>query len=91
MCSTKKDKQAASRAYRRLANRNLCNLDEEDYIIPHIYEASHNDRWGWVSDGSPRYCSIHPKGWFHSHCITPELIAERFAEHDRYRKYISRK
>ena len=52
--SHKWDKTQANRSFRRAVNKALyyC-LDYEELLIPHRYEAAHNDRWGWLGDGSP--------------------------------------
>lgn len=50
--SAKKDKQQASRCWRRLQNKMLKKaLDWEGFVNPLRYEASGNDVWGWNRDG----------------------------------------
>jgi hypothetical protein len=50
------DKRIASRALRRTQNRALReakNLEDwDEFLLPDIYEAPHNDVWGWSRDGN---------------------------------------
>ena len=60
--SAKRDKVCAHRAVRRAQNHAIKNafLEDsfEDFLLPHIYECSYNDVWGWNRDGDVRYCGL---------------------------------
>lgn len=55
-CSTKKDRQRASRALRRLHRREIRFRDDERFLLSHFRETPHGDNWCWVSDGGAMYC-----------------------------------
>lgn len=56
--SHQQDKTLASRCFRRMANSQLRSCEDwDEFLYPHRYEASHNDRWGWVGDGDARLFS----------------------------------
>lgn len=69
--SAKDDKRHAHRGERRaqsLALRNeIIAGDFENFLLPHKYECSNNDNWGWDRDGSQHYYSPAKYGqedWF---------------------------
>ncbi len=55
-CSSHKDKTHAARGYRRLANTyTRDHAEDENFLMPHHREATHNDPWGWNRDGGARW------------------------------------
>lgn len=62
--SVKQDRTLASRAFRRLTNFYLrSNPSEDSFLLPHRYEATHNSRYSWTTDGRNRLIRKEPK-WF---------------------------
>lgn len=57
--SAKKDKQIANRALRRTQNNYTKQFYEDDgFLIPHKYECSHNEVYGWSRDGKVKYQTL---------------------------------
>ncbi len=89
--SAKEDKRLANRSVRRLQDRSLREAEDwEEYLVPHRYEASHNDVWGWQRDGKPR---LHYEPtwndvlhWFHNGRFTDEQAMEHALESFEYQK-----
>lgn len=51
------DKTVAARMVRRAQNHALRtaaanNVDWDEFLLPEVYECSHNDVWGWGRDGN---------------------------------------
>jgi hypothetical protein len=60
--SSKKDKTIANKAVRRTCRKAFWVAlkeagDFEDFTLPHPYECTHNDIWGWDQDGRQYYVS----------------------------------
>ena len=69
--SAKEDKRHAHRGERRAQDlalrKELMTGTFENFLLPHRYECSNNDNWGWNRDGSQRYYSPAKYGhedWF---------------------------
>lgn len=90
--SAKEDKRHANRAVRRLQKQYIrTNADNLDFLLPHRYEAAHNDVRSWIRDGKQVlqlpdartwgwYCSGILKG-YHQH--TWEEYIAWYAEYKR--------
>lgn len=64
-CGAKRDKRTANRSVRRRQNQWLATtLDFEEALLPHRYECSDNDVWGWSRDGKQHYNSLS-QAWAH--------------------------
>lgn len=53
------DKTVAARMVRRAQNNALRTaianqVDWDEFLLPEVYECSHNDVWGWSRDGKQR-------------------------------------
>src|SRR5690348_2624893 len=85
--SRKHDRTLASRAYRRLANFYLrTNPSNDTFLLPHRYNAAHNDCWVWTSDGKPHLVLREPQ--WHS---WPWIADERREQHREWWLRIQRK
>lgn len=93
--SAKKDKQIASRCWRRAQNQRLNHAikNEEDWdevLIPVRYEASSNDVWGWNRDGkqtSRRRSQQYNNPFYHvrnPQFRTDEEIFEKWEERNEW-------
>lgn len=49
------DKTIANRGVRHVQNQALRLYDDDTFLMPHRYECTHNDVWGWNRDGNKHY------------------------------------
>jgi hypothetical protein len=64
------DKRVARRLVRRAENRAINNCqDFENFLLPHKYECSYNDPWGWGRDGKQYLCVPTSDDWSR-HCLS---------------------
>jgi hypothetical protein len=62
--SAQADKTMAARGMRRKQNEWLKNRwVEDDFLIPHRYECSHNETYSWGRDGCQRYQGLDASDW----------------------------
>jgi len=100
------DKTVAARMVRRAQNHALRtavmnSVDWDEFLLPEVYECSHNDVWGWSRDGNQsfRTRSQQYNNPFAYVCsptwmTTEEIMAhweERKQREDDWMKYLTRK
>ena len=104
--SAHNDKTVAARMVRRAQNHALRtavanNVDWDEFLLPDIYECSHNDVWGWGRDGNQSLCerSQQYNNPFAYVCsptwMSYDEIMERWEESkrhdDKWMEYLTRK
>lgn len=86
------DKTQAARSVRRAQNLALKSFigDWDEFLIPHKYECSDNDVWGWGRDGN-QYYRAEPRPNEHWYWFHGEFDAEWFESQHDYWVRIQRK
>lgn len=85
--SAKQDKRIAARSVRRAHKEAIqiafLNQDFEEFLLPDIYECSHNNCWSWNRDGKQRWCGLTARDWFDHHRaqFDPDYVWYRDVKH----------
>lgn len=73
--SEKQDRQMAARGVRRSQNQALKESAIRDkwdeFIIPHKYECSHNNRYSWTNDGKKHLITLRHNDFNPYHLMSP--------------------
>ena len=53
--SAHNDKRLANKGVRRKTKQAISKYNNDNFLLPHKYECSHNEVWTWTRDGKQRW------------------------------------